>query len=211
MTSDDSPDRRHVAAFGLGQAGTAADIPRLGRLLLDETGFVRYSARESLVNLRARHPGPEAARAALKALDDARGEARREILDLLAQLDDPAGYAAVEEAAGRAEGDERCPAWKALASMSDPRAVDFLRRRLETGTGQERCLAVDALAGHRGTTAVVPLLIGRLDDDPTVRAAAAQHLVRIAGEDHGPDAAGWRAWWEAERSEVEARERMRKE
>jgi HEAT repeat protein len=211
MTTDDVPERRHVAAFGLGQAGTAADIPRLGRMLLDEVGFVRYSAREALVNIRARNPGPETTRAALKALDGSRDEVRREILALLGQLDDPAGYVAVEEAADRAEGDDRPAAWRALAMMSDPRAVDFFRRRLGAGTAQERRLAVDALACHRGATAVVPLLIGRLDDEaPAVRAASAQHLVRIAGEDHGPDAAGWSAWWEQERRAVEERERIRK-
>ncbi len=209
LAEADEAERRHVAAFGLGQCGGASCVPVLGRLLLDPADIVRYSAREALVNLKARHPGPEATRAALRALEEGRGPARRECLLLLAQLDDPAGLDAVEEAAARASGDDRAGLWKALGSMSDPRVVDFFRRRLREEDAPGRRLAVEAVAFHRRATVVIPLLIERLDDEAPVRAAALQHLVRVSGQDLGPDAVAWQAWWREERQAVEERERMR--
>gem|GEM_PF-6193696 len=212
LAGADEAERRHVAAFGLGQCGGLGAVPVLGRLLLDPADIVRYSAREALVNLKARQPGPEATRTVLRALESARGPARRECLLLLAQLDDPAGLDAVEDAAARAEGEDRAEFWKALGRMGDPRAVSFLRRRLGSEDAAERRLAVDALAGHRRVTAVVPLLLGCLDDEaPPVRAAALQALGQLAGKDLGPEASDWRAWWEDERRAVEERERMRGE
>jgi HEAT repeat protein len=212
LALSDEPGRRHVAAFGLGQIGTLEDIPLLGRLLADEVGYVRYSAREALVNIQVRRPGPESTREALRRLDDNRDEVRREIVALLAQLNRPEGAEALENEAGRAEGEARAPVWRAFAAMNDPRVASFFERRLRSENPSERRVALDAFACHRRATAVVPLLIERLDDpEPSIGATALQHLVRLSGKDLGADAGAWRAWWEGERVAVMEREQMRKE
>ena len=42
----------------------------------------------------------------------------------------------------------------------------------------------------------IPILIDALDGtDAAAQAAARVHLTRLTGEDHGKDAATWRAWW----------------
>jgi hypothetical protein len=96
--------------------------------------------------------------------------------------------------------------------MRDPRVVPFFERILRGGDAADRRRAVDALARHRKATAVVPLWIDCLtDDSDAVRATAARRLAESTGKDFGRDAEGWRAWWEAERKEVEERESRRRE
>jgi HEAT repeat protein len=209
LARHEDPERRHVAAFGLGQIGTAEDLPVLGRMLMDEVGFVRYSSREAFVNIQARLPGPEATREAMRLLDDSRGEVRNEIVTLLARLNQPSAVEAVENEAARAEGEARASVWKAFATMSDPRVVSFFERRLRSDSGPERRLALEAVACHRRATAVIPLLLDRIgDEDPELNAAALRHLARLAGKDFGTDAGAWRGWWEGERKAVEEREQM---
>ncbi len=61
-----------------------------------------------------------------------------------------------------------------------------------------RLLAVRALAPRR-TKSTLSLLLDVLAGDPLrVRLAAREVLVELTGQDHGPTAVRWRAWWKAE-------------
>jgi HEAT repeat protein len=195
---DDDPAMRLAAARALGTCGDPDGIPALMRSLADEP--VGEAAAIALAQL-----GTPGAEALLTASQDARPLVR----------------------AKSAHGLVRCPKHpeamnRAFLLAVDPTPVKELGAGVTVGACVQRILDSSSEAYDRAKSAlkandrpylvpalrrvhgindppIFPLLVGYLrDPEPLIRQIALNNLTLIAGENYGPDAAKWEAWWETQ-------------
>lgn len=185
------------------------------------------SLRPLLRDLLAKDKDPEirglAAAAWLRADGDV---AVKSVLDAMRTERDPAAESLLAEAWSRISGDvARRALASAVADKTDERlgalAAEALGWLGRSGDAEGRddltgilaaapswpiasgaCLGLGRMQGPRETlVASVELLLRHLrHPDPSVRACAAAALGDITGQDLGPAAADWEAWWAKERA-----------
>ncbi|MEM7246510.1 MAG: leucine-rich repeat domain-containing protein [Acidobacteriota bacterium] len=179
-----------VAAASLATLGDRRAIPHLARRLRQE--LVIGHRCDALVETHARLAGRDAVPLLLELLEakdrptrTAAGHALQDLGEL------PAGHELSRR--GRAlqlSGPER-------RIGGEPRgaAETHCLEGLAGSTDERRQALTDLITV--GTLRSVPALLRLLDsDDPADVTGASAQLQRLSDEDHGEDAAAWRAWWQ---------------
>jgi HEAT repeat protein len=214
---------RTLAAFQSDEARallhTALERDRYGpavkALVVDALAEMQHSDVEGWLRAALRKGDPVVRLAAARALGRRGCTAHLHDLERLEKSGDPRlqHAALIEQARLHGDGD---PHWRAkvLAAAESrdwarrlaaceligawPEAQERLAELLEDESPIVRLAAVDAHVARR-RAASVPLLIARMAQDAQrVRERAREALELLTGVDHGPTAARWHLWWDAE-------------
>lgn len=208
MTKSDEPQRRLVAAYGLGQIGDAADLPILRPLLHDDESNVRVSAREALQTIASHHPQVAVVQEILPLLDESNPDLRREAVESLAALGSAEAFKTMQDLVERAEPELRGQALGSIATMRNSEVVPFLERMLHTGEVDWQVGVVQALGNYWEQEPVLPVLVDALlHEEPKVREAAGAQLGRLTGQDFGTDRDRWDDWLKEQKRLAEDKER----
>ncbi len=217
----DTPDmRRAIGAFvELPSAGTIQDLARAAgpharlfwRLLASKLDHPDHSISvrviNELVRLQAAEAGPEIAR---YLLEGKHPKARHAAADALGLLRCTEAIPALVESL-KMDRSTRSAARQALFTMNDPSALPLLARLLGDPCLDARREALGLLNQLKADDpAIVPAVAACLDDkDDGIRSAAAEFLIRVAGENRG-QAPGFkervrraRNWWDAHKDDPE--------
>lgn len=143
-----------------------------------------------------RSTGAEANPQLVLALHDEDSAVQETALGLLTERADPAAFDIAVRLAQSTFPGVRSQAAKYFGRLADPRAVETLAALLHDTSPVVQWNACEAL-GRVGRPAAGRLVALLADPDEEIRVRAAMLLRNIAGEDHGIDAAAWRAWLDA--------------
>lgn len=211
VSEDAKPQVRIMVVGALAEIGDPRGIEVVVRRLADGNPDAVRAALDACRRLKAAKAAPEVR--AILAREDAPAPVRQAALEVLADIAPPA----TEEAKGlrgAPEADLRAAAWRVLLAADLAEAGPAVRDE----DAEVRLVAALALARGKKEEAV-PLLMELLDDGRTttvrdayrrdiargeVRVAAMESLAALTGRKEPasePDAAaaGWRAWWAAEK------------
>jgi HEAT repeat protein len=169
--SDPDPQTRSAIATALGRIGTDRTLPLLLELLRDMTDDVRIAAARALGELG----NPATVDAMLDEMADENPAVRSAVAEALGRVNDQKSV----DVLSRVCAEDPDPGVRKTAMVALRRvsawAVNPLIHALAGSNIEERIRAVSQLLGQ-GKTAVLPLAELLANEDPTVRASAAEIL-----------------------------------
>lgn len=174
VLADRQLERRYVAAWALGEIGSAEGVSALLGALDDPNTEVRRYATRALIKINRPAVGP-----LIEHLRRATGESAAGAIRALGDIADPAALDVLLE---KAAGPQRAEAFLALGKLRDPRAEAVLIKGLGDGDWQARMNAAMALGPLGGPRAAVALKVALDDQVHVVREWSARSLEMVTSQ-----------------------------
>jgi len=174
VLADRHLERRYVAAWALGEIGSAEGVSALLGALDDPNTEVRRYATRALIKINRPAVGP--------LIDHLRKATEESAAGAIRALGDIADPAALDVLLEKAAGPQRAEAFLALGKLRDPRAEAVLLKGLRDGDWQARMNAAMALGPLGGPRAAVALKLTLDDEVHVVREWSARSLEMVTSQ-----------------------------
>ena len=157
--------------------------------------------RNALARLEEKGPKPPRKMTTSELVDAASGERGprlKQVLTELAQRKGPDVLKGLVAAAGSGDRDVRQLSLDLMTANLTRQGIDFVQKKLTDGSADVRQSAARSAAKFPSLAGDLIALLG--DPSPDVADAAHQALVKLnGGDDLGPSAPTWQAWWDKQR------------